>query len=115
MIKNNYVDSYRKLKKYDNNYIKLKNIFKKYFIKLNSNSKINITNSWIQFPFYHHVFSDENKSFINQIKHMQNYGDFISYDESLEILKNGFQKKIIISVFPLTVGFAINYFINVTF
>ena len=93
MIKNNYVDSYRKLKKYDNNYIKLKNIFKKYFIKLNSNSKINITNSWIQFPFYHHVFSDENKSFINQIKHMQNYGDFISYDESLEILKNGFQKK----------------------
>ena len=93
MIRNNYTESYRALKAYDNNYIKLKDIFKKYIIKLNTLNRIIPAKGWIQFPFYHHVFNDENKNFINQINYMQNFGDFISYNESLEILKNDFEKK----------------------
>ena len=34
MIKNNYINSYKALKAYDNDYIKLKDILKKYIIKL---------------------------------------------------------------------------------
>jgi len=93
MIKNNYINSYKALKAYDNDYIKLKDILKKYIIKLKKKNSINTTKGWIQFPFYHHVFSDESKNFANQINYMQNFGDFISYNESLEILKNGFEKK----------------------
>ena len=93
MIKDNYIDSYRVLKSYDNNYLKLKDILKKYIIRLNKKNTINTTKGWIQFPFYHHVFNDENKNFLNQLNHMKNFGDFVSYNESLEILKNGFEKK----------------------
>ena len=78
MPKNNYITSHKTLKEYDDSYIKLKNILKKYIVKLNKNNKINTIKSWIQFPFYHHVFNDENKNFTNQINYMKNFGDFIS-------------------------------------
>lgn len=88
-----YIDSYKKLKSFDNGYLKVKNFFKNYIIKLNFKNKIDNSNRWVQFPFYHHVFKDENENFISQIMYMKKFGDFISYNDAVEVLKNNLDKK----------------------
>ena len=57
------------------------------------NKKISKTNDWISFPYYHHVFDDELKGFDRQIKYLKNYGDFISLDQSYELIAEGRELK----------------------
>ncbi len=49
-------------------------------------SKIGSKGEWIRFPNYHHVFNDERKDFIRQIRYLKNYGDFISLDDAVNII-----------------------------
>ncbi|MBM09210.1 MAG: hypothetical protein CMF69_06500 [Magnetovibrio sp.] len=41
----------------------------------------------IRFPFYHHIFEDEQKGFTRQLKEMLNFGDFIGLDNAVAILE----------------------------
>ncbi len=50
-------------------------------------NKTFLNGNWIQFPYYHHVFDDEKLGFERQLKFLSNYGEFISMDQSLELLK----------------------------
>jgi|GEM_PF-354774 len=43
--------------------------------------------SWLRFPFYHHVFSDERKGFASHLNAMKKYGEFISLDQAVEMLE----------------------------
>ena len=85
----NYICSYQDLKKYDGFGKKIKNFFKHNFIKIVSKKNLNIHKGNIIFPFYHHVFDDEMENFNEQLKHMKNNGDFISYDQALNLIESG--------------------------
>jgi len=50
-------------------------------------SNIDSKTEWIRFPNYHHVFDDERKDFIRQIRYLKNYGDFISLDDAVNIIE----------------------------
>ena len=41
----------------------------------------------ITFPFYHHIFNDEIKGFKKQLTYLKNYGEFINYDNAIDLLK----------------------------
>ncbi|CAK0769767.1 hypothetical protein CCP3SC1AL1_480008 [Gammaproteobacteria bacterium] len=43
--------------------------------------------SWLRFPFYHHVFSDERKGFSRHLNTMKKYGEFISLDQAVKLLE----------------------------
>jgi peptidoglycan/xylan/chitin deacetylase (PgdA/CDA1 family) len=55
---------------------------------LSLKKSISKNNNCIQFPYYHHVFDDENKGFEKQLNYLKNYGDFISMDQASTLLNN---------------------------
>ena len=55
---------------------------------LSSFNHIPRQNHWIRFPYYHHVFNDERTDFASHLRYLQNFGDFISLDDALEILES---------------------------
>ena len=83
------INTYKQLKKYESKYSNVRNILKSIFIKNSNSEKFFHQSEYIIFPFWHHVFDDEIESFISQIKFMKNYGDFISYDDAINLLKMG--------------------------
>ena len=83
------INTYKQLKKYESKYSNIRNIIKSIFIKNSNSEKFFQQSEYIIFPFWHHVFDDEIESFSSQIKFMKNYGDFISYDDALILLKMG--------------------------
>ncbi len=87
------INTYRELLEIENFNYKLKNIFKHLLIKNFLPKKFDNQNNFIIYPFWHHVFDDEIHNFKLQIKLMKNYGDFISYDQSIAILKEGLKPK----------------------
>lgn len=50
-------------------------------------SKVPENKNWIRQVFYHHVFDDERKAFERQIKYMKNFGEFISMDQVVQLVK----------------------------
>lgn len=56
---------------------------------LSTFSKIDSSEEWIRFPYYHHVFDDERNDFGRHLRCLKNYGDFISLDIAVDI----FEKK----------------------
>ena len=74
---------------------------------------LNIKQGNIFYPFYHHVFNDETKNFQRQIKFLKNYGDFISYDDSIKLINEGIQNKDMYFCLSFDDGFK-NIFENVT-
>tara|TARA_B110000438_G_C15760764_1_gene627177 strand:+ start:696 stop:1535 length:840 start_codon:yes stop_codon:yes gene_type:complete len=42
----------------------------------------------IRFPYYHHVFDDEQKGFARQLKYMASIGDFISLNDAVTMLNS---------------------------
>lgn len=87
-----FINSYKKLVKKENFQKKVRNKLKSLLIKHLSSKKKDNENENIIFPFWHHVFDDEIENFKIQIEFMKNYGDFISYDESITLLKEGIPK-----------------------
>jgi peptidoglycan/xylan/chitin deacetylase (PgdA/CDA1 family) len=47
------------------------------------------TKGWIRFPFYHHVFDDEQGGFARQLDYMSSLGDFIGLDAAVQLLASG--------------------------
>lgn len=47
------------------------------------------TSGWVRFPYYHHVFDDEQAGFARQLKYLRQFGDFISLDDTLALLASG--------------------------
>ena len=88
-----YINSYKDLCKIDNLSKKFKNLIKSFLFNTVLKKNFDLQKGFIIYPFYHHVFDDELKKFISQLNHMKNYGDFISYDDSLNLLKLGVNKK----------------------
>ena len=88
-----FIKTYRELIEFENLNKKFKNIIKHFLIKNILPKKLDNQKNFIIYPFWHHVFDDEIKSFKLQIKLMKNYGDFVSYDDSIAILKEGLKPK----------------------
>lgn len=88
-----FINSYNQLYKNESLKKKLKNSVKSFLINNILNKNFDIQQEYILYPFWHHVFEDEVKNFNLQIKLMQNYGDFISYEDSITILKEGIKSK----------------------
>ena len=84
-----FINSYKKLVKKETFQKKVRNKLKSLLIKHLSSKKKDNENENIIFPFWHHVFDDEIKNFRIQIEFMKNYGDFISYDDSISVLNEG--------------------------
>ena len=53
---------------------------------LSLGNDIGATGSWLRFPFYHHVFEDEQVGFAAQMDRLRQFGDFISMDDALNLL-----------------------------
>lgn len=83
------IRTYKELVEIESLNKKFKNIFKSFLINNVLSKKIDEKNEYIIYPFWHHVFSDEIHNFKSQINFMKNYGDFISYDDSIRILNEG--------------------------
>tara|TARA_Y100001970_G_scaffold289394_1_gene419600 strand:- start:1014 stop:1877 length:864 start_codon:yes stop_codon:yes gene_type:complete len=64
---------------------KVRNI---YVELLSATRQISNVNNCVQFPYYHHVFSDEVIGFESQLQYLKNYGDFISIDAAISILNS---------------------------
>lgn len=108
-----FLNSYSQLLKNDNFLKKIKNNLKSFFINQRSKKNIKLPKQSIIFPFYHHVFDDEVEGFKIQLKYMQNYGEFISYEDSINLLNNNFKDKNIYFCLSFDDGFK-NIFNNVT-
>ena len=50
---------------------------------------IGSTSGWIRFPYYHHVFRDERRGFSRQLDYLNNFGDFLSLDQAVDLLASG--------------------------
>ena len=50
--------------------------------------QIDSDGDWIRFPYYHHIFDDERAGFERQLKDIKNYGEFISIDDAVALLKS---------------------------
>ncbi len=87
------INSYNQLLKNESFVKKIKNILKNNYINFFYKKENSLIDGSIIFPFYHHVFDDEVENFTLQLKFMKNYGDFISYHDSIKIIKTGFSKK----------------------
>src|SRR5438309_164771 len=44
---------------------------------------------WIQVAFYHWVLDDQREVFRRQLESLRKYGDFISLDDAVELLRSG--------------------------
>jgi peptidoglycan/xylan/chitin deacetylase (PgdA/CDA1 family) len=44
--------------------------------------------SWLRFPYYHHVFDDERAGFARQIRYFKNIADVISIDDAVALLES---------------------------
>ncbi len=51
--------------------------------------RVDVTGSWLRFPFYHHVFDDERRGFAHHLDTMRNYGEFIGLDDAVSLLERG--------------------------
>ena len=87
------INTYKQLTEIENLHKKFKNILKSFLINNILSKKFNEEKEYIIYPFWHHVFDDEVKNFKSQINFMKNYGDFISYDDSIKILNQGLKPK----------------------
>ena len=87
------LNSYSQLLENDSLSKKIKNRLKSVFINNIVNKPIKSSHQTIFFSFYHHVFDDEVNGFKKQLKFMKNYGEFISYEDSTNLLNNGFKDK----------------------
>ena len=87
------VKSYKQLVEIENLNKKFKNSLKAFLINRIFPNKFDEQNEYIIYPFWHHVFEDEIKNFKFQLDLMKNYGDFISYEDSIKILKEGSKPK----------------------
>lgn len=54
---------------------------------LSLSKRIDRTSDWIRFPYYHHVFDDERNGFARHLDYLRNYGDFISVEDAVKMLK----------------------------
>ncbi len=88
-----YINSYKQLCELENFNKKIKDKIKSLLINNLLKKKFNFKKGFIIYPFYHHIFDDEIQNFNSQLNFMRNYGDFISYDDSLKILKSGVNSK----------------------
>ena len=88
-----YINSFRQLSEIENFGLKVKKKFKSLLINNVFKKPLHFEKGFIIYPFYHHIFDDEIQNFNYQLNHMKNYGDFISYDDSLTILKSGIKNK----------------------
>lgn len=69
-------------------HLKMRSAVKQIAINLVAfNQKISVSNSWIRFPYYHHVFDDEKKGFERQLKYLKNFGEFISMDDVVQLIE----------------------------
>ena len=87
------IQSYKQLTKIEGFNKKSKNFLKSFLINNILSKNFNEDREFIIYPFWHHVFDDEIKNFKNQINFMKNYGDFISYEDSIKILNEGLKPK----------------------
>ena len=55
---------------------------------LSLSKRIDRTNNWLRFPYYHHVFDDERKGFVRHLDYLKNYGDFISLENAASLLES---------------------------
>ena len=46
------------------------------------------SSGWLRFPYYHHVFDDERRGFEQQLRRMRDWGDFVSLDDAINIIKD---------------------------
>jgi len=44
---------------------------------------------WVRFPFYHHVFPDERRGFERHLDYLAGFGDFITLDQAVGMLREG--------------------------
>jgi len=87
------IKTYKQLAETENLTTKLKNNLKSLLINKILPNKFDKDDKFIIYPFWHHVFDDEIKNFKLQLNLMKNYGDFISYEDSIKILKEGLKPK----------------------
>lgn len=87
------VKTYKQLVEAENLNKKFKSSIKTFLINKIFSNKFDEQNEFIIYPFWHHVFEDEIKNFKFQLDLMKNYGDFISYEDSIKILTEGLKPK----------------------
>jgi peptidoglycan/xylan/chitin deacetylase (PgdA/CDA1 family) len=51
--------------------------------------RIERTNNWIRFPYYHHIFEDERRGFSGQLEYLKGFGDFIGLDAAAAMVAGG--------------------------
>lgn len=68
--------------------LKLRSALKQAAINLVAfNKSISAGDSWVRFPYYHHVFDDEKQGFERQLKYLKNFGEFISMDDVVRLIE----------------------------
>ncbi len=83
------ITSYRDYLKSFNLKWKIRQPFRNMAVRILSlSSNIDCSKNWIRFPYYHHIFDDERKGFERHLDFFGNYGDFVSVDDALSILKD---------------------------
>jgi peptidoglycan/xylan/chitin deacetylase (PgdA/CDA1 family) len=84
----NEVTSYREFTKRDGPKESLRRMARNAALRILSQRKrIDRSSGWVQFPYYHHVFSDERKGFERQLRYLRNFGEFISMDRAVELIQ----------------------------
>lgn len=106
-MKKIYVKSSKILNQNNSKLLKIKNYLKKYLINKTLQIK-KPENNTTQFIYYHHVFRDEKKTFIEQMKYLNNIGDFTNYENALNIKKYNKKKKERFFVISIDDGFKNN-------
>jgi len=82
----NYSDIFKEIPRL----VRTRNYINHSLVKLKSiPRKVDNSNNWIRFPFYHYVYLDQRKNFSNQLDYMKKYGDFISLDTAVEMINSG--------------------------
>ena len=56
---------------------------------LSLSKRIDRTSGWIRFPYYHHIYDDERRQFAAHLDYLRRFGDFISYDQGVDLLVSG--------------------------
>jgi peptidoglycan/xylan/chitin deacetylase (PgdA/CDA1 family) len=90
MLSHNSINTYRELASCYSWRSKIREVLRDTAVVLLALPRqIDTTSGWIRLPYYHHVFSDERKGFHRQVRYLKNYGDFISLDDAIDLLKSG--------------------------
>ena len=55
---------------------------------LGAGRRIDASSNWIRFIYYHHVFDDERAGFLRQLRHLGNFGQFLSLGDAAGMLEN---------------------------